>query len=140
VVNYFTAGMYERCFVLLRAIPPNQNVHAERLKDCRSNGRISVDGVASGLSGALKRQNFAACHASQQSIGLRKQLVYNLTVEGAHCYYANGVLVHNCDSTSQAIRHLRDTGLLIRADERLAELADSMDYANTRTPKPLYDA
>jgi hypothetical protein len=48
--------------------------------------------------------------------------------------------VHNCDSTSQAIRHLRDTGLLIRADERLAELADSMDYGNTRTLKPLYDA
>ena len=44
------------------------------------------------------------------------------------------------DATSQAIRHLRDTGLLIRADERLAELADSMDYANIRTPKPLYDA
>ena len=44
------------------------------------------------------------------------------------------------DATSQAIRHLRDTGLLIRADERLAELADSMDYANIRTPEPLYDA
>ena len=22
--------------------------------------------------------------------------VYNLTVQGAHCYYANGILVHNC--------------------------------------------
>lgn len=26
----------------------------------------------------------------------RKRNVYNLTVEGAECYYANGVLVHNC--------------------------------------------
>src|SRR6266852_9760849 len=38
--------------------------------------------------------------------------VYNLTVEGAHCYYANGVLVHNCDSVTQAIKHMRDMGLL----------------------------
>lgn len=28
--------------------------------------------------------------------------VYNLTVEGAHEFYANGVLVHNCD----ALRYL----------------------------------
>jgi hypothetical protein len=30
----------------------------------------------------------------------QRQSVYNLTIEGAHCYYANGVLVHNCDSLS----------------------------------------
>jgi predicted phage terminase large subunit-like protein len=140
VVICFIAGTCEKCFVLLRANPPNQNVHAERLKGHRLNGRISVDGVADVSAGVIKRQNFAACHARQQSTGPEKQFVFNLTVEGAHCYYANGVLVHNCDATSQAIRHLRDTGLLIRADERLAELADSMDYANIRTPKPLYDA
>ena len=26
-----------------------------------------------------------------------KRAVYNLTIEGAHCYYANGILVSNCD-------------------------------------------
>lgn len=30
--------------------------------------------------------------------------VYNLTVEGAGCYYANGILVSNCDCTSGALR------------------------------------
>jgi len=30
-------------------------------------------------------------------------------VEGEHCYYANGVLVHNC---TQALRYLRDAGWL----------------------------
>lgn len=29
----------------------------------------------------------------------RQQPVFNLTVEGEHEYYANGVLVHNCDAT-----------------------------------------
>lgn len=32
--------------------------------------------------------------------------VFNLTVEDAHMFYANGVLVHNCDSTTQAINDL----------------------------------
>ena len=29
--------------------------------------------------------------------------VYNLTVEGVHCFYANGILVHNCDAMTQAL-------------------------------------
>lgn len=33
-----------------------------------------------------------------------KQPVFNITVADAHCYYANGVLVHNCDALSWAIR------------------------------------
>lgn len=32
-----------------------------------------------------------------------KQAVYNLSVEGAHCYFANGVLVHNCDSMARIL-------------------------------------
>ncbi len=35
--------------------------------------------------------------------------VFDLTVEGEHCYYANGILVHNC---TQALRYLRDAGWL----------------------------
>jgi hypothetical protein len=35
--------------------------------------------------------------------------VYDLTVANEHCYYANGVLVHNC---TQALRYLRDAGWL----------------------------
>ena len=35
--------------------------------------------------------------------------VYDLTVEGEHCYFANGILVHNC---TQALRFLRDGGWL----------------------------
>ena len=29
--------------------------------------------------------------------------MYNLTVEGSHTFYANGILVHNCDAASQAL-------------------------------------
>lgn len=33
-----------------------------------------------------------------------KQPVFNLEVEGAHTYFANGVLVHNCDALAWAVR------------------------------------
>jgi RNA polymerase sigma-B factor len=41
-----------------------------------------------------------------QALDCENQEVYNLEVEEAHTYYANGILVHNCDSTSQAINWL----------------------------------
>jgi hypothetical protein len=52
-----------------------------------------------------------------QSIALVKQAtnthtmrhVFDLTVEGEHCYYADGILVHNC---TQAIRLLKDMNWL----------------------------
>ena len=66
------------------------------------------------------------------------QPVYNLTVEGAHCYYANGVLVHNCDTVSQALKHMREIGMLTRSAERLAEIDRDTAYDNVRQPRPLY--
>jgi hypothetical protein len=38
---------------------------------------------------------------TQTTIALKqRQSVYNLTIENVHCYYANGILVHNCDALS----------------------------------------
>jgi phage terminase large subunit-like protein len=45
------------------------------------------------------------------------QTVYDLTVDQEHCYYADGMLVHNC---TQALRYLRDAGFL-DIDPRLEE-------------------
>lgn len=42
------------------------------------------------------------------------------------------------DTVSQAIRHLRDSGLLIRSEEHLADLANEMDFNNVKQPPPLY--
>ena len=52
--------------------------------------------------------------------------VYNLTVEGAYCYYANGILVHNCDAAMQAITHLRRMGIAQRKDESHAAFQELM--------------
>ena len=54
--------------------------------------------------------------------------VFNLTVEGVHCYYANGVLVHNCDTVSMYLGWARENGILVRADEMTASLVDEMRF------------
>lgn len=38
--------------------------------------------------------------------------VFNLTVEGAECYYADGVLVHNCDCVTMGLIYFRNIGVL----------------------------
>lgn len=42
---------------------------------------------------------------------------YNLTVAGAHTYYANGMLVHNCDTCTHAWNLLRRLFWLQLTDE-----------------------
>lgn len=63
--------------------------------------------------------------------------VFNLTVDGEHCYYANGVLTHNCDTVSQALRHLRELGVLSRSAERMADIDEQMRHRGA-PPEPLY--
>ena len=54
----------------------------------------------------------------QQSVDtLQITNVYNLSVECAECYYANDILVHNCDTMTLALIRIRSGGLLrIRTD------------------------
>lgn len=65
------------------------------------------------------------------------QSVFNLTVEGAHCYFANDILVHNCDTVSMGLRHLRDIGMLERGLEITAALNEELRYRG-RPPAKLY--
>ena len=51
-----------------------------------------------------------------------KQPVFNLKVEGAHCFYANGLLVHNCDAMTQALSDLNKSGGLKMDPTNLAYL------------------
>lgn len=52
------------------------------------------------------RQLRVAESAKQSSDCRKKQAVFNLMVEDAHCFYANGMLVHNCDAMTQALSDL----------------------------------
>lgn len=46
----------------------------------------------------------------QESVQTKAVDVYNLKVENAGCYYANGVLVSNCDAFTMAVSLYKDAG------------------------------
>ena len=57
--------------------------------------------------------------------------VYNLSVAGAKCYFANGFLVHNCDSMIMALMRFRAGNFIsLRDDEadKPKELGAIPDY------------
>lgn len=60
-----------------------------------------------------------------------ENLVYNLEVEDAHCYFANGILVHNC---IQGVRWLRDSGWAIRRDEIKVDADRKLRYKGKQEP------
>ena len=64
--------------------------------------------------------------------------VYNLTIDDEHCYYANGILTHNCDTVSQAITFMRKSGMIQRGAERTFELSESQRFAGNAGNTPLY--
>ncbi len=66
-----------------------------------TSGRKNADCLVAAHHAALQAGMFARFPYVQ---------VYDLTIEDAHCYYANGILVHNTDSACQAINFLRQTG------------------------------
>jgi predicted phage terminase large subunit-like protein len=84
-----------------------------------------------------KNQDFCLVKSVKCTHTLQK--VYNLTVDGTHCYYANDVLVHNCDTVSMAIRHMRDIGVLTRSVEWAAEIEMSMRHQGKNRLAPLYE-
>lgn len=103
---------------------------------------INAFGVAlRGLPKFLTERNSAHQNAKQQnqsSVLVKRVInthtmrhVFDLTVEGEHCYYANGILVHNC---SQALRFLRDAGW-IDIDGPAPELYDEDDYYDSGMSK-----
>jgi len=111
-------------------------------------GREAVSGVVPNLSSGILAESIAVPNANGRradmpeentlSSTLTLRRVYNLSVEGAHCYFANGVLVHNCDSATMALSHLRRIGLAVHETEVKRELAEEMMFKPE--PKPLYGA
>ncbi|WP_370855249.1 hypothetical protein [Parasutterella sp.] len=47
--------------------------------------------------------------------------VYNLCVSDVHMFFANGVLVHNCDATTQALNYFRSGKGVILTREQMQQ-------------------
>lgn len=80
--------------------------------------------VAMSSPPSIEHQSTAIINAEANIDGRTKNCihgepVYNLTVANAKCYFANGVLVHNCDSTSQFLNYMKGKANAARPQSRL---------------------
>lgn len=92
----------------------------------------AADAFTAGLGVRRPSQNTVSV---KQVINTRTMRhVFDLTVESDHCYYANGILVHNC---TQALRYLRDAGWLnIDPPPREEDYDDYLDETKPRRINP----
>jgi len=60
---------------------------------------------------AIKSLRHVMQNSVQPNAGSRVEPVYNLTIEGSHEFFANNVLVHNCDSLVGALEIAQTKGL-----------------------------
>lgn len=65
----------------------------------------------------LLAQNSVDANAPINMDSKIESLVYNLKVESPSCFFANDILVHNCDALVHGIKYLRDTGWALRTNE-----------------------
>ena len=89
----------------------------------------SANGAAKSLRPQSHTAEVAPGHAAvpvastlQTQKCVRIEKVYNLTVKDCHLFYANGYLVHNCDATAYALRHLNSGRTLSIAPALKAKL------------------
>jgi hypothetical protein len=75
--------------------------HRNGMKEKGSSTNIVASVVEKSLSQTKQHQDFVQDHVLKEN-----KSVYNLTIEDSHEYFANGILVHNCDALSNGIRAL----------------------------------
>lgn len=121
----------ERQSLIARVITRAFAIGADRLLRLKALKRSLVHRLAS-------LQNPNTCAVKDVYLTHTMRPVYNLTVEGEHCYFANGVLTHNCDTVSMAMRHLRETGAIMRSEEFQSDMTDNLAFKGNNQWQALY--
>lgn len=75
---------------------------ASGLTNCSATLRCVAVGVASGSSRTYPRAWSTSCERVVSIETSAPEPVYDVEVEGTHCFYANGMLVHNCHVNKEA--------------------------------------
>jgi predicted phage terminase large subunit-like protein len=68
---------------------------------------LSAKALLKHMTGVRKPQTSAPDPVVSETIG-QPVRVFNLEIDHVNCYYANGILVGNCDALSQALTYLKD--------------------------------
>jgi hypothetical protein len=97
----------------------------QSLSPKRNGASVPVIGAAARIDSRANEVNSVVVRANPQNLGI-DAVVYNLRVEEAECYYANGILVHNC---SQAWRVFADLFLPNGIDKDIQVPTDERNAA-----------
>jgi hypothetical protein len=121
-VNKLTCGIKaKQAEPGINNMPKIQSVKASLIQKSKQLKKYALGAVVNILQRAKNRliahqhvrlQNLATEEVLEKHAQPIMQATYNLTVKTVHCYYANDLLVHNCDSTSQALIYLADKNWL----------------------------
>ena len=92
VVALFVQKYLLKIVAMLNFVQTNVSQHIEEIQELTILKKNAVF-VKENLSLiSIQKQNVVAINVEQ----LQESLVYDLTVENNHEYFANGILVHNC--------------------------------------------
>ncbi len=79
-----------------------ENAPDQELIHAKINAKSNVNIAEKIIWRKPLKQNIAQKHALTSIVGHQDKLpVFNLTVDNAKCFFANGILVHNCDALSR---------------------------------------
>lgn len=101
----------------LRMLHANKRLQSEG----KIRTRLCVQNAASFLKRWLSLGSFVPTRARVDGLeeSVEKKAVFNLQVEEANCYYANGFLTHNCDTVVMALMRFRSGGFItLPSDDR----------------------
>ena len=78
----------------------------EKREQKESTSSVTTSEYANGAEKSMKQRNITKDSVVQNASkdSMRRTNVYNLTIDKAGCFYANGILVSNCDSLASLIR------------------------------------
>jgi predicted phage terminase large subunit-like protein len=119
----FSLMKIEIVLFVMRYLLPKHHLLNSALKDVATNSttnqldcRKNVLSVSNNLSQELVKQNAAHQNAAikngQAEIReLELRSVYNIKVDKMPLYYANGILVHNCDSFAQFLTWFKNSSI-----------------------------
>jgi hypothetical protein len=103
--------------ITLARLSAQRPVHRKSvMTNCAKNSLVSLTNACAAMLSFLRfkqgKSIVVESATKPTTESAEVSLVYNLTIEKANCYFANRILVHNCDSMTQALLRFRTGGFL----------------------------
>ena len=130
---FIEPGYYTENLTLYSNIHPSKNINIIRVKMTKIVCAVYAKVYSFVINTVLRRHVVLNVRAYQLS---KPRLVYDLTIENDHCFYANGYLVSNCDSFRYLCVSLPKTRDSLSAEELDRRYQEAIMGPSGNIPKP----